>query len=83
MTRSVHSSARRHGVQDEDALRAAADTLYTAFLDEDSPARQLCLGFDTQGRILELVVLCFDSGNELIIHAMPARRQYLQLLRAP
>jgi hypothetical protein len=26
------------------------------------------------------VVLVFDSGNELIIHAMPARMQYLKLL---
>ena len=36
-------------------------------LDQDSPARQLRLGFDTQGRLLETVVLVFDSGNELVI----------------
>jgi len=49
-------------------------------LDEDSPARQLRLGFDTQGRLLETVVLVFDSGNELIIHVMKARPQMLDLL---
>ena len=49
-------------------------------LDEDSPARQLRLGFDTRGRLLETVVLVFDSGNELIIHAMKARPQVLDLL---
>jgi hypothetical protein len=38
------------------------------------------LGFDGAGRLLELVVLRFDSGNELIIHAMKARRRYLDLL---
>jgi len=40
----------------------------------------LRLGFDTAGRILEVVVLRFDSGNELVIHAMKARPQYLNLL---
>ena len=45
-----------------------------------SPARQLRLGFDSTGRLLEVVVLRFDSGNELVIHAMNARRQYLNLL---
>jgi hypothetical protein len=32
-----------------------------------------------RGALLELVVLVFDSGNELIIHAMAARKQYLKL----
>lgn len=51
-----------------------------ADLDEDSPARQFRLGFDSTDRLLEVVVLRFDSGNELVIHAMRARRQYLDLL---
>jgi len=29
---------------------------------------------------LEVVVLRFDNANELLIHAMKARRQYLDLL---
>lgn len=41
--------------------------------------RELRLGFDTKGRALEVVVLTFDSGNELIIHAMKAREQCLAL----
>lgn len=49
-------------------------------LDDESPARQLRLGFDTQGRLLETVVLVLDSGNELVIHAMKARPQMLDLL---
>ncbi|HKT58037.1 MAG TPA: toxin-antitoxin system toxin subunit [Microbacterium sp.] len=36
--------------------------------------------FDTQGRLLETVVPVFDSGNELVIHAMKARPQMLDLL---
>ena len=42
--------------------------------------REFRLGFDTTGRLLELVVVRFDSGNELLIHAMKARPQYFELI---
>lgn len=48
--------------------------------DDDWPHRELRLGFDTQGRLLETVVLIFASGDELVIHAMPARKQFWELL---
>lgn len=54
--------------------------MFSANLEDDSPARQLRLGFDSADRLLEVVVLRFDSGNELVIHAMKARRRYLDLL---
>jgi hypothetical protein len=38
------------------------------------------LGFDPNGRLLELAILTFDSGQQLVIHAMKARRKYLHLL---
>jgi hypothetical protein len=76
----VHDSARKHGVPPEDAIQAATWALWIEDLDDDSPARQLRLGFDTQGGLLETVVLVFDSGNEIIIHAMKARPQMLDLL---
>jgi hypothetical protein len=44
------------------------------------PAKQFALGFDTHGRLLELAILTFDSGNRLIIHAMRARPRFNQLL---
>ena len=61
-----------HGVEPDDAVHAAEHALFVSDLDEDNPARQLRLGFDTGGRLLEVVVLRFDSGNELLIHAMKA-----------
>lgn len=76
----VHPSARKHGIDPEDAIQAATWATWIEDLDEDSPARQLRLGFDTHGRMLETVVLVFDSGNELVIHAMKARPQMLDLL---
>ncbi len=76
----VHDSAHKHGVNPDDAVHAALHAVFVSDLDEDRPARQLRLGFDTAGRLLEVVVLRFDSGNEFLIHAMKARRAYLDLL---
>ncbi|PRB09600.1 toxin [Microbacterium sp. MYb72] len=77
---NIHDSARKHGILEGDARQAASWPLWIEDLDEDTPSRQLRLGFDTQGRLLETVVLVFDSGNELVIHAMKARPQMLDLL---
>lgn len=76
----VHESALKHGVLPEDAILAATWATWIDEVDDDSPARQLRLGFDTHGRLLETVVLVFDSGNELIIHAMKARPAMVGLL---
>ena len=76
----AHESALKHGISEEDAIHAASWPLWIDELDEDSPARQLRLGFDGQGRLLETVVLVFDSGAELVIHAMNARPTTLDLL---
>lgn len=77
----VHDSALRHGVPPEDAVQAAEWPLWIEPLgEEDWPHRELRLGFDTQARLLETVVLTFESGDEIVIHAMPARKQYWELL---
>ena len=60
---NVHASALKHGISADDAIQAATWPVWIEYLDEKSPARQLRLGFDTQGRLLETVVLVFDSGN--------------------
>jgi hypothetical protein len=77
---NVHDSALKHGIDASDAVRAAQFAVLVVELDDDSPARQLRLGFDTTGRLLEVVLLRFDSGNELLIHAMKARPKYLDLI---
>lgn len=64
----------------EDALYAAAHYVYNADLDEENPVRQFRLGLDSVSRLLELVAFRFDSGNELLIHAMKARPQYVDLI---
>ena len=77
----VHPSALKHGVSPEDAIQAAEWSLWIEPLDDGGPPdRELRLGFDTSARLLETVVLVFESGEEMIIHAMPARKKYLDLL---
>lgn len=78
----VHPSARKHGVSDDDAIHAADWSQWIEPLDDedDWPHRQLRLGFDTSARLLETVVLVFESGEEMVIHAMPARKQFWDLL---
>jgi hypothetical protein len=47
----VRDSALKHGIGAEDAIQAATWRLWIEDLDEDSPSRQLRLGFDTRGRL--------------------------------
>ncbi|TCN41218.1 hypothetical protein EV641_1331 [Rhodococcus sp. SMB37] len=77
----AHKSALKHGISAEAGIYAAEHHVYIADLDDDRPAREFRLGFDPNGRLLELVVLRFDSGNELLIHAMKARSHYLDLIQ--
>ena len=77
----VHRSALKHGISSEDAIQAAEWSLWIEPLDEDGPPhRELRLGFDTGARLLETVVLALENGDEMVIHAMPARKKYLYLL---
>lgn len=77
----VHRSALKHGVSSEDAVQAADWSQWIEPLeDDDWPHRELRLGFDTQARLLETVVLIFESGEGLVIHAMPARKEFWELL---
>lgn len=64
-------------VSDEAILYAYEHALNSRPLDdEDDPRRWLVVGIDQSGRVLELVVLVFDGGAELLVHAMKARAQF-------
>nr|WP_091183914.1 hypothetical protein [Microbacterium humi] len=76
----VRSSARKHGISEDDGIEAATWPLVSVPLDDEDPCRFLRLGFDTHGRLLELVVLVWDDGTEELIHAMKCRPQYLGMV---
>ncbi len=74
----IASSARKHGVADED-MRHAIRLYLAAFLEPDSVT--MYIGPARTGAILEVGVLDAYSEDPVIIHAMPARAAYLDQLR--
>ena len=85
MSPKVHASARKHfgrdRLSDEAILYAYEHALNSRPLDdEDDPRRWRVVGIDQSGRVHELVVLVFDGGGELLIHAIKARAQFLDEL---
>lgn len=76
----VAPSARKHGISDEDAKSAARSALAGGPLDDENPRRELRVGLDTAGRLLEVVVLFWDDGEVEVIHAMKARAEYRRLV---
>jgi hypothetical protein len=73
----VHSSARKHGIADDDMQRAAENAM--AIEDQDDDTR-LYLGPARNAELLEVVPIVRDDGSELAIHAMPMRAKYQRLL---
>ena len=76
----VHRSARKHGVADVDSVRAASEPVMVIEVESSEPPKEIRVGFDTAGRLLETVVLLLDDERTLVIHAMTARRRYVEEL---
>ena len=76
----VHDSARKHGIDPQDAIHAAEHAVFVSDLDDDNPARQLRLGFDTLAASSRSSCSASTAATNSVIHAMDARRQYLDLL---
>ncbi len=75
----IHSSARRHGVEDEDINHAVDHALVVEDAGED-PDRWLVIGPDQSGNLLEVVVMTTRETTAIAIHAMPMRPKYERLL---
>lgn len=74
-------SATKHGIAESDGIHAASHPLWIEPLDDDlTQWRELRLGFDSHARLLETLVVVASDGDELLIHVMKARPQYIQLL---
>jgi len=72
----VIDSARRHGVSDEDMQHAFRNPVRTFLVGEDMT---MVIGADAAGRMIEIgVVESRDEPGLVIVHAMPARPQFLQ-----
>lgn len=77
----VHRSARRHGIDDQDIRHAIEHPVVVSDIDPDAdPPKALVIGPDRAGNLLEVVVLTLAGDKLLVIHAMPLRRKYRDLL---
>lgn len=74
----IFSSARRHGIADDD-IRHALDHVLAA--GEQDDGKVLYLGADRAGNLLEVVSVVRDDGTEVVIHAMRMRAKYEPFLR--
>ena len=72
----IHSSARKHGVADEDIEHAVMNAMTI----EDQDDTRLYLGPARSAELLEVVTILRDDGSELAIHAMRMRPKYQRLL---
>lgn len=78
----ILSSARKHGVSDEDIQHAVDHALVVADSDDDVDVdKVLYLGPDRAGNLLEVVAALRADDTEVVIHAMPMRAMYESLLR--
>ena len=77
----IRESARKHGIADEDVRHAVDHALARDELDPDEGERRtLCIGPDRAANLLEIVVVTFEDGEELAVHAMKMRSAYRRLL---
>ena len=74
----IADSARKHGVGDDDIWHAVR----SPFRVVPGDGRDLVIGPDRAGRLLEVVVLDDDPEEEpVVIHAMPLRSKFYEYLR--
>lgn len=70
----IATSARKHGIQDNDMIHAFNHPILVDDLDD---GLMMFVGADTAGNLLEVGVIDSSDGP-IVIHAMPARPKYLR-----
>jgi hypothetical protein len=77
----IHRSACKHGIDDA-VIRHALDNALTVIdLEPDAvPPKVLAIGPDRAGNLLEVIWLELADNVDLVIHAMPLRPTFYDLL---
>ncbi len=71
----IADAARKHGVDDSDIEHAVRNAIRAI----DQGDRDLYIGADRAGRLLEVIVLD-DDGQPVAVHAMALRRKFYEQL---
>lgn len=75
----ILASARRHGTSDDDIRHACANAIGSLAVPDQFDFTMI-IGPDQRGELLEVGVLAADD-NDYVIHAMPARPRYVNMIR--
>ena len=77
----IHSSANRHGIDNNAIMHALAHAIIVIDLEPDTdPPKGLAIGPDQAGNLLEVVWLNLADDVHLVIHAMALRPTFYHLL---
>ena len=76
-----HRSAGRHGITPGEATHAIDHALVVVDMDPDAdPPKVLVIGPRSDGQLLEVIFLSLADDRQLVIHAMPLRTTFYDLL---
>ncbi len=77
----IHRSAHKHGIDQVAIAHALTHALTVIDLEPDAdPPKVLAIGPDRAGNLLEIVWLELADDMNLVIHAMPLRTAFYDLL---
>ena len=77
----IHRSARKHGVATPPSLTPSITRWSSSISNRTrDPPRVLAIGPDEAGNLLEIIWLEFPDRAPIVIHAMPLRRSFYDLL---
>lgn len=81
----VHGHALTHGLSDEQII-SACNTGYRGAVirrrDRDTePQRWACIGFDAEGRAIQIVFVWLDDQSALVFHASYLTKHFVTELR--
>ena len=73
------ASALKHDISPDDVIQAAERRCGSNLSTRTGRPHGRCASDSLPARLLETVVLVFEGGDEIVIHATPARKRYLDL----
>jgi hypothetical protein len=76
-----HRSAGRHGIAPDDVIHAVEHALVIVDMYPDAdPPKVSAIGPRSDGQLLEVIILTLADDRQLVIHAMPLRPTFHDLL---
>ena len=80
----IYCTAHKHGISDAAILHALNNAITIIDLEPDAdPPKVLAIGPDRAGNLLEIIWLELADDAQLVIHAMPLRPTFYDLLPFP